>query len=152
METSVDTIHADNWKHLCQKQVPRVGMSNYTTQILWGAITYSRRRYLLLAHKSATVIVHHWHYTDVKWPSWHFKLFPSRLFIQDIVQAHNEESSKLLVTGPSWGDSATDQWIPHPTPHPCHEATKANYAEIVSVPLHDHESMKADPQTRNESN
>ena len=35
-----------------------------------------------------------------------------RLFVQQFVQATIKEPSKLRVTGPLWGESTGDRWIP----------------------------------------
>ena len=36
----------------------------------------------------------------------------SLTFVQLFVQAFNKETSKIHVTGPLWGESTGDQWIP----------------------------------------
>ena len=33
----------------------------------------------------------------------------ANLFVQQLIQAHNNEKH---ITGPLWGDSTSDQWIP----------------------------------------
>ena len=37
----------------------------------------------------------------------------TRLFIEQFILEKNKEISKVHVTGPLWGESISDWWIPH---------------------------------------
>ena len=51
------------------------------------------------------------HYNDIAGRSWPHKSPITWLFIQQLVQANNTQN-KLRMTGPLWGKSTSDQWIP----------------------------------------
>ena len=54
------------------------------------------------------------HYIDITWLPRHLKSPATRLFVQQLVKANIKENiiSKFHITGPLWGESTSDQWIP----------------------------------------
>ena len=47
-----------------------------------------------------------------QWAGWYLKSPAFRLFVLLFVQANIKENIKARVTGPLWGESTGDRWIP----------------------------------------
>ena len=49
---------------------------------------------------------------DVTWAPWHLKLPTTRMLFNSVCWLLIKETSKLWITGSSWGESVIDRWIP----------------------------------------
>ena len=58
------------------------------------------------------------YYIDIWWVSWHLKSCTAELFVQQLIQANNEETCKLSLTGPLLGTCTGKKTSNHCTTGP----------------------------------